>query len=116
MNNKPTFHYEIAFPDFKPSDAVRTDIENHLAKLEHFFDRIISCHVAVRIPNMHTKKHLYQIRIHLEIPGDDIIVDHDPGLNMNHSDIHVAIRDAFKALNKSLRKKVDEMRKKNCTY
>lgn len=112
MNEKPSFHYVISFPDFEPSDAVRADIEKYLAKLEQVFSRIISCNVFVRAPHMSKRKHIYHINLHLEIPGEDIIVNHEPEKNMAHMDIHVAIRDAFNSLHRQLRKRVKSMQKK----
>lgn len=106
MNNVPSFRYQIDFADFQPSDTVKTDIENNMAKLERLFGRIIFCHVSVRAPHLHKRKHIYHINIQLKIPGADLSVNHEPAKNMAHSDIHLAIRDAFKALHRQLEKKV----------
>jgi len=111
MNTKPPkFHYEITFPDFEPSQAIRSEIEGYLARLEKIFDRIITCHVAIRAPHLHQKKHIYYLSLHLEIPGEDIIITHEPGKNIAHANIHVAIRDAFNALHRKLRKQIEKRR------
>ena len=38
---------QVTFRNIEPSEAVRADIETHAAKLHLFFDRIVSCRVAV---------------------------------------------------------------------
>ena len=113
MNEKPNFHYEITYPDFNPSPAINTDIEKYLKKIDSLFDRIISCHVAVRAPHKHSRKHIYHINISLEIPGDNIVVYHEPQKNQAHTDIHVAIRDAFRALKKQLIDRIELMKAHN---
>lgn len=108
--SRPNFHYEIAFPDFEPSEALRTEIEGYLVKLEKLFDRIITCHVAIRAPHLRQRKHIYHLSLHLEIPGEDIIINHEPGKNRAHANIHIAIRDAFGALHRKLRKQIERRR------
>ena len=112
MNKTPKFHYEITFPDFDSSETIRAYVKKYLAKLERTFARIISCHVAIRAPHMHRRRHIYHINIHLEIPGEDIVINNQPGKNMAHSDVRIAIRDAFRAAHRQLRKRVKTMRKK----
>jgi len=106
MEKLPTFQYEIAFPDFDPSDAIRADIEKYLVKLEEMHKNIISCHIAVRAPHKHQRNHIYHVNIQLQIPGEDIVINKEPEKNYAHTDMHVAIRDAFSALKNSLQKKV----------
>lgn len=106
MTGLPSFNYEITFPDFDPSDAIRADIEKYLVKIEKLYDKIIFCHVSVRAPHRHQRKHIYHINIQLEIPGEDIIINKEPEKDYSHTDIHLAIRDAFNSLKRSLRKRV----------
>ncbi|OFZ19502.1 MAG: hypothetical protein A2Z20_02945 [Bdellovibrionales bacterium RBG_16_40_8] len=110
MNQDVSFPYDISFPDFKPSEAVSVDVEKYLKKLERLYDRIVSCHVAVRAPHKHHKNHIYHVHIRLKIPGEDIVVNREPEKNYSHADMHVAIRDAFNALHKQLRERVKQMR------
>lgn len=112
MNEKPSFHYEISFPDFEPSEAVRTDVERYLAKVENLYDRVVSCHVSIRAPHQRQRVHIYHVTIVLEIPGEDVVVSHEPEKDMSHADIHVAIRDAFNALTRQLRKRVKSRQEK----
>ncbi len=111
----PNFHYEISFPDFDSSDAVRKIIEGYLTKIEKIYNRVVSCHVAVRAPHMRSRRHIYHINIHLEIPGEDIIVNQEPEKNLAHSDIHIAIRDAFKALSRQLKRRIKTLQKRKAS-
>ena len=49
------FLYDISFVDCEPSDAVRTQIEEHLRKLNHLYDRITDCRVTLRIAHKQSK-------------------------------------------------------------
>ena len=94
---------KISFNNVDHSDAVETRIREEVNKLERFFDRIISCRVAVEAPNRHGRKgKLYQIRIDLEVPGNSIIVDRAKPQSHAHEDVYVAIRDAFMAARRQL--------------
>ena len=65
----------ILFRNFPRSDAVASRIEEKIRKLEQYYDRIISCRVVVQAPHRHnTKGKLYQVHIHVGLPGDDIVV------------------------------------------
>lgn len=112
IHNQPLFHYEISFPDFSPSEAVKSDIEHYLLKLERIYSRITSCHIIVRAPVKRRRSHVYHIHIHLTIPGEDLIVSHEPEKDQAHADIHVAIRDAFEALHRQLKERIRLRNKK----
>lgn len=116
MTGLPSFKYEITFPDFEPSEAIKTDIEKYLKKVEQFYDKVIFCHVWVRAPHRHQRKHIYHINIQLDIPGEDIIINNEPEKDYSHIDIHVAIRDAFGALRKILMKKIKTKKTKIKTF
>lgn len=110
MSELPYFNYEIDFPDFPTSEAVRADILKRLVKLEKLFDKIITCRVAVRSLHEHSHKHFYHIIIDLKIPTTEIVVNNEPEKNMSHTDVYIAIRDSFNSLERRLKKTVDKMR------
>ena len=94
---------KISFNNVDHSDAVETRIREEADKLERFFDRIVSCRIAVEAPNQHGRKgKLYQIRIDIEVPGSSIIVNRAGPQNHAHEDIYVAIRDSFAAARRQL--------------
>jgi cold shock CspA family protein/ribosome-associated translation inhibitor RaiA len=94
---------QITFRDFPHSDAVEANIRAHAAKLELFFDRIISCRVLVEAPHAHHHHgKLYHVRIDLMVPGKELVVNRGPSEHHAHEDIYVAIRDAFAAAQRQL--------------
>jgi cold shock CspA family protein/ribosome-associated translation inhibitor RaiA len=102
---------EIDFRNMERSEAVEDDIRQHVEKLEEFFDRITSCRVVLEAPHQHHHQgNLYHVRILLSVPRRELIVDREPSEHHAHEDIHVTIRDAFKAMRRQLEDYVREMR------
>lgn len=86
------------------SDALRSRIERESARLERFSDRITACRVVVRgRSGRHRQGGLYDVRIHIVLPGhEDIVVDRNPPADHAHEDPFVSIRDAFNAARRRL--------------
>ncbi len=94
---------EITFRNMEPSLEIEDEVRDKAAKLEEFYDRITACRVVVEAPHRHHRKgNLYRVRVYLSVPEHDIAVDRDPGDEHAHEDVHVAIRDAFKAARRRL--------------
>ena len=95
---------DIRFEGLDPSDFVTKRIQEEVAKLEQFFDKIISCHVVVQLPHKHHQHgNLYGVKIYLALPGGKTItVDRLHSDNQAHEDVYVAIRDAFRAARRQL--------------
>lgn len=103
--------FQITFLDFAESDAVWLAIQNRIEKLEHFFDRIERCEVAISLPHRHrTRARLFHLQIRIFFPGNDIIITHNPSKNEAHRDVYVAIRDSFNAAERLLREKAKLLR------
>lgn len=96
------FPYDISFVDCEPSEAIRFQIEEHLARLNHLYDRITDCKVAVRIAHKTSKNRFFHINILLDLPGKKIAVSREPETKSEHSEPHAAIRDAFHKLTRQL--------------
>lgn len=108
---KASFPVQIAFRDIPASEAVKTAIYERIEKLQKFSKNIIGCDVVISSPHKHSqKKEVYHIEIRLGVPGDDIYITREPEKNKAHLDIYVAIRDAFKALERQLEAHVDRMK------
>jgi ribosomal subunit interface protein len=98
---------DISFRDIDPSPAIEARILEKIAKLEEFYERAIACKVVVEARHHHHHKgRLYNVRIHLAIPGEDLLVGHEHKLDHAHEDVYVAIRDAFDALRRQLQDRV----------
>jgi ribosome-associated translation inhibitor RaiA len=112
---------QITFRHMPGSAAVEQRIREEVEALQHLFNRIISCHVVVEMPDRHHQRGRgFQIRIHLHVPGSEIVVNHEPTLHAavagggeeswekhlethpDHKDIYVSVRDAFAAARRQL--------------
>ncbi|MHC4940266.1 MAG: HPF/RaiA family ribosome-associated protein [Planctomycetota bacterium] len=102
---------QVTFRDMHHSDLIEADIEERAGRLERFYDKITSCRVVVSAP--HVRQHggqLYRVAIELTVPGKEIVVNRDPGLDHAHEDLKVALRDAFSAAQRRLQDYVRERR------
>lgn len=116
---------QITFRNMAPSAAIETYIREKAAKLDVFYERIMSCRVIVEAPHRHHYKgKAYQVRITLGVPGPDIVINHSvkrlsaaqrrdegettlvenhrPSKHAAHEDVYVALRDAFHAAERKL--------------
>ena len=93
---------QITFRDMKQSDAVEKAVREKAEKLEQFAE-IMSCRVVVQMINKHQHKGtLYHISADITVPGGEIVVSRDHGIDHSHEDIYVAIRDCFDAARRQL--------------
>lgn len=94
---------QVSFRNLEHSDAVEAKIHEKLAKLATFYTPIDSCRVAVeQLHKHHHQGNLFRIRIDLMVPGHELIADHAPDENHAHTDVYVALRDAFNAMRRQL--------------
>lgn len=103
--------FQITFRDFPESDAVWLAVQKRVEKLETFFNNIVKCDVVISMPHRHRHAHrIYHIKIHLSMAGKDVFIDRDPEENEAHTDIYVAIRDAFNSAERILQDRARKMR------
>ncbi|HTT08046.1 MAG TPA: HPF/RaiA family ribosome-associated protein [Gammaproteobacteria bacterium] len=101
---------EIDFRNIERTEALESALRKKVDKLEHFCDRITSCHVTLEAPHQHHHKgKRYQVHIRLSVPGKLLAVSHESG-EQSHEDAYVAIRDAFSAARRQLEDHVRIMR------
>jgi ribosomal subunit interface protein len=102
---------EIDFDGMQPSEFIARRIQERAAKLEHRFDRIVSCRVTVQAPHQRRSRgNLYNVRITMHVPGAALVVNRDSGQDRAHEDVYVAIRDAFDAAERRLDDYVRKLR------
>ncbi|HWB82312.1 MAG TPA: HPF/RaiA family ribosome-associated protein [Nannocystaceae bacterium] len=93
----------ITFQDLHPSAALEAVIRDRASRLRIADERITNCRVALsRTRRRGRQGHIYQVRIEISRPGDDVVVSREPGLDHTHEDVYVAIRDAFDAARRQL--------------
>ena len=95
---------QLTFEHIGHSDPIEARIREEATELEQFYDRITSMRVVVGRPqHRHHKGDVYQIRIHITVPGAaDIAISREPAATGAHEDVYVTIRDAFKAARRQL--------------
>lgn len=93
---------QITFRDMDHSDAIEKAVREKSEKLDQFAD-IMSCRVVVQMINKHQHKGtMYHVSIDITVPGKEIVVSRDRGVDHSHEDVYVAIRDAFNAARRQL--------------
>ncbi len=94
---------QIAFHNLPRSDEIEAKIRAEAERLDEFYDRVMSCRVVVDVPHRHHREgNLYQIRIDLKVPGEEIAIKREPAEHTDSRDIDLAIRDAFDAARRKL--------------
>ena len=110
----------ITLRHVRPTAFVRRDIKERVEALERFHPRLAGCRVLVEMPHRHrTAGNRYHVRIELKLPGEVIVLTHEPTVRgavppdakltkAAEADVvarylHVAIHDAFEAARRRLR-------------
>jgi ribosomal subunit interface protein len=93
----------VTFRDMESSAAIEDDVAHQVDKLERRFGRIMSCRVVIEAPHKHRHKgRMYQVSVDLKVPGREIAANSTGPKDHAHEDMHVAIRDAFAAVERRL--------------
>lgn len=93
----------VTFRELEPSPAVEAKVEERIERLERLHGRLTTCQVVIEAPHRHHHHgRIYHVRLHLVVPGGDIVIGRDPAEHHAHEDLYVAIRDAFDAAERRL--------------
>lgn len=88
----------ITWRNVEHGPAAEADVMKYIAKLDRVHPRITGIDVVVAQPHgRHQQGNLYRVRVDIHLPGDQVVVTRDPPAHQAREDLHVAIRDAFKA-------------------
>ena len=89
---------QLSGPDFHLTEAIKNDITQRFAKLEHVYGNIIGCRVGVEAPvHHHRKGGPFNVRIDLVVPGRELAASHRSGESLS-----IAVREAFEAMHRQL--------------
>jgi ribosomal subunit interface protein len=82
---------QITFRNMPHSDAIEAKINEKAAKLDRYYDRIMSCRIVVEESQrrQHQGK-LFSVHIDITVPGKELAVTRE-----ENEDPYVAVRDAF---------------------
>lgn len=98
---------EITFHGVERSEAVEARVREKFKRIEAHFDGITYARVVVEAPQRRTPlPKFFHVRIDIGIPGHKpIVVKHEPDAEHAHTDVMLALRDAFA----SAQRQVDEL-------
>jgi hypothetical protein len=93
----------VTFRGTDQSPALEEHIRESAEKLAHVHRDITSCRVVVAAPAGH-RRHggSWSVRLDLSLPGREIVIAREPGLDPRHADPFVAVHDAFDAARRKL--------------
>lgn len=89
---------QITLQDIPQSAAIESHIEKKIEKLDHLYDRIMTCRVILKLAqkSQHQGK-MYNVHIDIIVPGEELVVN-----RIKNEDVYVAIRDSFAAAKRKL--------------
>src|SRR5581483_7638121 len=111
---------QITFRNMEPVPELEGAVLKEIATLERFFNRIVSCRIAIEGPKAQRYGGLYTVRIALGVPNEEFVVKHTPTLHgtlkseevqhktkqaeprREHRDARRAIHDAFQEMRRRL--------------
>lgn len=110
MNIEP----EISFHKFDGSNALKSEIREHIDRLEQYFGRITTCRVRVDQRQQNAAGTIPPVvSIEISIPGrKDVIVSHEPGhlqRRFQTPDVNNALNEAFRIAQQRLAQVKDKM-------
>jgi cold shock CspA family protein/ribosome-associated translation inhibitor RaiA len=92
---------EIAFHNMPSSPDIEAEIRRQVGKLERRFGRLTACRVSVELLHrQHQTGNLYEVHITMRVPKGELAVSREPHRAKEKyadPDIHVSLREAFKA-------------------
>jgi cold shock CspA family protein/ribosome-associated translation inhibitor RaiA len=94
---------QVSFRHMQRSEALEAAVREKAAKLDSFLDHIMSCRVVLEPAGKHHRDgNLYQVRIDLKVPDEEIVVTREPSEHSDYRDMQVALRDAFDCARRQL--------------
>jgi ribosome-associated translation inhibitor RaiA len=106
-----TIPVQITFRHMESSPAVETRVRELTDHLGTFSDRIQSCRVVVDSPHRHHHQgKVFNVKVQVSLPGDDVVVDMERPDRDGHEDVYVVLRDAFDAARRQLQQRMSALR------
>ena len=106
-----TIPVNITFRHMDSSPAVETRVRELANLLGVLSDRIQSCRVVVDSPHRHHHQgKVFNVKVQLGLPGEDVVVDMERPQRDGHEDVYVVLRDAFDAAKRQLQQRMSSLR------
>ena len=135
MTDNTSVSVQITFRDLTPPSSAEPEIRRRIDELTRFAPNIMSCRVMVEVPHKHHRHgNRYHVRITAHVPGDEIVVSHQPTLHgeerhlaqsAHHKatelaatdrDLYTAIHEAFDLARRQLQDSIRRTRGKVKTH
>ena len=100
---------QITFRDMEATAEIEREVRERAAELGKYFQHIIGCRIVIEAPSPHHRhgQH-YRVRLEVSVPGHELVANRDPVGASSHADVYPAIREAFDAVERELKKYVDK--------
>jgi ribosome-associated translation inhibitor RaiA len=108
----------ITYRGVEKSDHIDNLVMDYATRLERFCDHINRCDVAIEQTNhTHQKGNPYRCRIDVTVaPRHELVADEKRIDNGSHEPLNKVIHDAFKTMERELRRVVDKQRREVKTH
>jgi len=93
---------QISFHNMASSAAIEARVRERAARLERFFDAIISCRVTVEAPHKQPHRSTVGIRIDIGVAGKEIVIKREQRHHESRDDAYQVIGVAFDAAERQL--------------
>ncbi len=93
---------QISFHNMASSEAIEARVRERAARLERFFDGIISCRVTVEAPHKQPHRSTVGITIDIAVAGKEIVVKREQRHHETRDDAYQVIGVAFDAAERQL--------------
>lgn len=125
---------EVTFRGVQHNEQAEAWVREAAGKLDQVYSKIMSCRVVIELPHQHRHwGNPFQVRVDLSVPGKELTVTGEPKLpspqrvrqtkkskrleiDAPYKDLHVAIRDAFRAAKRQLQDYVRLRRRESKTH
>ncbi len=102
---------QLTFRGLPHSDALAAHLEERAEKLERSFDRIISCHVVVKLAGHHHRHgDRFELSINVGLPGHELVVTHAASEEGAAENVYVSADRAFDEAERQLEDWVRRLR------
>ncbi|MCC6751069.1 MAG: ribosome-associated translation inhibitor RaiA [Deltaproteobacteria bacterium] len=102
---------QITFRGIQATPHVEELIHEEAGKLMRLYDRITDCRVVVDQPHRHHRHgRLFQVKVQLTVPGDQLVAARAPDADHSHEELTVAVRGAFEAARRELQRHLERRR------
>lgn len=103
---------EITFRDVRKTEALEKLILAKVAKLEKICDYMVSCRIAVDIPQRHQQTgNPFRVRIDIRVPqGHELVIKRESSQGKVNGTLPQTLREAFSAAGRQLKELVKKQR------